>query len=179
MDHSISWPVWSFWKPLARTAVIAAMGASVIGCTLGQDELSREDKVAIGTIGGAVIGGLIGYELLGAGQGRYITALALGAAGSAGGALLAERLTEFDRTAMNETAFNTLQNGASGETATWDSTRTGTQGSITPLRTFLDSQGRICREYDAEVSVQGESVTGRETACMTKAGHWVVFASPS
>ena len=165
-------------SPLSRLLLAGTLGVAVAGCTLGQDELSREDQIAIGTVGGAVLGGLIGYEFFGGGDARYLYALGLGAAGAYGGALLADRLTEFDKTAMNETAYNTLQNGASGETATWNNGRTGTEGTITPLRTFLDTQGRICREYDAEISVQGETVAGRETACMTEAGHWVVFASP-
>lgn len=166
-------------KALSKLALVGCLSVAVAGCTLGQDELSRDDKIAIGTVGGAVLGGLIGYQFIGGGDARYLSALALGAAGAVGGGLLADRLTELDRTAMNETAYDTLQNGASGQTTTWQSGRTGTQGSITPLRTFLDTQGRICREYDAEVSVQGETVSGRETACMTEAGHWVVYASPT
>lgn len=167
-------------KSTMRTLVVACVLATALsGCTVGQDRLSREDQIAIGTVGGAAIGALVGFELFGGGEARYLAALGLGVAGGYGGALLADRLTEFDKTAMNETAYNALENGPSGATSTWQGTQNGTAGSITPIRTFLDSQGRICREYMAEMSVQGETVSGRETACKAEAGHWVVFASPN
>lgn len=164
------------WKRKSAALVLAG-GMALSGCTAGQDQLSREDKLAIGAVAGAVIGGLVGYEYFGGGNSRLLWAAALGAAGAYGGQMLADRLTKFDRTAMQETAYNTLSDGPTGETAHWENNNTGTHGSITPLRTYLDSQGRICRDYNATVSVGGDELDGRETACLTEAGHWVVFAT--
>lgn len=156
-------------------ALAAAMALSQTSCTTGQENLSREDKIAIGVISGFVLGGVLGYQMLGSGSSRMLLAAASAAGGAYGGKLLAERLTQYDKTAMHDTAYNTLTSGATGETATWQNADTGTHGSITPTRTYLDTQGRICREYDAQISVDGQVVQGRETACKAEAGHWVVF----
>lgn len=168
-------------KRIGVAALMAGLALAPAGCTTGQDNLSREDKVAIGTVAGAVIGGLIGYQVLSSSNDtvRLLAALGGAAAGSYGGKLLSERLTRFDKTAMQETAYKSLTEAPSGETSTWQNGSTGTHGSITPMRTFLDAQGRICREYDAKIAVDGETVQGRETACQTKAGHWVVYSSTS
>ncbi|MEQ8444131.1 MAG: RT0821/Lpp0805 family surface protein [Alphaproteobacteria bacterium] len=160
-------------------SLAAALTVSSAGCVTpgAGGEMSREDQIAIATVGGAVIGGLIGYEFFGTDDTRILFALGLGAAGAYGGQLLAQQLTRYDRTSMQETAYNTLSAGTTGETSTWQNTNTGTHGSITPRRTFLDSQGRICREYDAAISVDGQEVSGSETACLTDAGHWVVYST--
>lgn len=159
-------------------ALAASLAFSQAGCTAsGGDDLSADDKRAIGTVGGALLGALIGYEFLGGGQGRWLGALALGAAGAYGGQMLADRLTRFDKTAMQETAYHTLSDAPAGDSGAWANPNTGTNGSITPVRTFLDSQGRICREYEAEVQVDGETHTAREAACQTAAGHWVMYST--
>lgn len=176
--------------------VAAALLVSQTACTTGQDKLSPEDRAGIAITAGAILGGLIGYEVIGTGDNRVLWALGLGAAGALGGKVLAEGLNRNDRAAMQDTAYRTLSDGPTGQTATWSgaqpvpsTTASGqvtdgatngvangaAHGSITPLRTYLDSQGRICREYDAVIHVEGERVSGRETACLTEAGHWVVF----
>jgi surface antigen len=159
--------------------VAASMAFTSACASGGGGELSSEDKRAIGTIGGALTGAVIGYEYFGGGQGRWLAALVLGVAGAYGGQMLADRLTRFDRTAMKETAYHTLTDAPAGETGAWANPNTGTNGSITPIRTFLDSQGRICREYQAEIQVDGETHTAREAACQTAAGHWVMYATES
>ncbi len=78
---------------------------------------------------------------------------------------------------MEKAEYQSRKQERAGETATGQNKATGTHGSITPMRTFLNAQGRICREYDAQVNVDGNTVSGRETACLTEAGHWVVYAT--
>ncbi len=157
------------------TALVLAgsMSVATTGC-FNTDNMSREDKIAIGTVAGAVIGGLIGYNFLGAGTGQWVAALALGAAGAYGGRYVADRMTRWDKSAMQDTAFNTLTDSPAGDTGAWQNPETGTNGTITPLRTFLDNQGRICREYEAVLTMGGESFDGREVACRTATGDWVV-----
>lgn len=166
-------------RRLTALTLASTLAVSQVACTTGQENLSREDKIAIGVISGFVLGGVLGYQMLGSGSGRMLFAAAGAAGGAYGGKLLAERLTQYDKTAMHDTAYNTLTSGATGDTASWRNADTGTHGSITPTRTFLDAQGRICREYNAQVSVDGQIVQGRETACKAEAGHWVVFPTNS
>jgi len=167
-------------RPIRRLAALSlavSLTFTQVGCTTGQDELSREDKLAIGAVAGAIVGGLIGYEYFGNEDTRLLFALGLGAAGAYGGKMLADNLTRYDKTAMQETAYRSLTEAPAGETATWGDTTARANGSITPIRTFLNAQGRICREYDAQINVDGETLSGRETACQTEAGHWVVYAT--
>lgn len=154
-------------------ACAIGVGASTGGC-YNTDNFSREDKLAIGAVAGAVLGGFIGYHTLGSGTGQWLAALAVGAAGAYGGRYLADRLTTWDKAAMQETAFETLTSAPSGATATWKNQETGTNGTITPVRTFLDHSGRICREYEATLSLDGESHDGREIACRTVTGDWII-----
>ena len=164
-------------KRLTALALVGGLVLSQTACTTGDGELSADDKVAIATVAGAVVGGIVGYQFLGGEDTRLLWALGLGAAGAYGGKMLGEHLTRYDRTAMQETAYKSLTESPTGETAVWRNGNTGTNGSITPVRTYLDAQGRICREYDAQVNVAGDTVSGREKACLTEAGHWVVSAT--
>lgn len=169
-----------FRRRITVGALVAALASGSVGCTAsGDGRMSRDDKIAAGAIAGAVVGGLIGYELLGGGQGRYLGALFLGAAGAYGGSLLADRLTRWDKTAMQETAYNTLTETPAGETSTWRNAESGNGGTITPIRTYLNHEGRICRDYKATLSVEGEAFDGMETACRTESGAWVVRSGPT
>jgi len=168
-----------FRRRATALTLAVAIGVSATGCasTGSGNEMSREQQIALATVGGAVIGGLVGYEFFGTEDTRILFALGFGAAGAYGGQLLADQMTRYDRTAMQETAYNTLSSGTTGESSSWQNVDTGTHGSITPRRTFLDAEGRICREYDAVISVDGQEVSGSETACLTDAGHWVVYST--
>lgn len=150
-----------------------ALGLSTTGC-FNTDNMSREDKIAIGTVAGAIAGAFLGYNLLGAGTGKWVAALAVGAAGAYGGRFVTDRLTRWDKTAMQDTAFNTLTDAPAGNSGTWSNPETGTNGTITPMRTFLDDRGRICREYEATITMGGDSFDGREIACRTATGDWVI-----
>ena len=89
-------------RPLAARLCALALSASLLfsqaSCSTGQEELSRDDKLAIGAVAGAVVGGLIGYEYFGNDDTRLLWALGLGAAGAYGGKLLSDNLTRYDRT---------------------------------------------------------------------------------
>jgi surface antigen len=136
---------------------------------------SRDDKLASGTIAGAAAGALIGYQLIGGGAtGPWIAALVLGVAGGYAGYTVTDRLTLWDRQAMKETAYYSLTEAPAGETASWRNPDTGSNGTITPLRSYVDAEGRICRDYAATIYVEGENFDGQETACRNAVGAWVI-----
>ena len=164
---------------VARKTVAGALILGIVGCANQPlNKTSREDKIAIGAIAGAIVGGLIGYEAIGSGDGRYLSAIILGTAGAYGGSILADRLTRWDKTAMHETTYESLSESPSGETSKWSNSSSGNSGSITPIRTYLDEEGRICREYNASLIVDGEVVEGTETACRTETGAWIIRSTP-
>ena len=153
-------------------AVTILSGVVLQGCT-GIGTISRDDKLAQGAIAGAVVGGAIGYELLGSGSGQLV-GLALGAAaGSAGGYVLTERLTQLDLRVMNERTYQGLTNAPSGEPVAWSNPQSGNKGEITPLRTFLSRDGKLCRDYSRTITVAGETEQTVHTACRNGGGDWI------
>lgn len=161
----------AFLKRGLFTAMLVAVALSVASCG---SRTTREDKIAYGAIAGAVTGALVGFEFIGSGSGRWLGALALGAVGASAGKVVAERLTRWDRSVMQETAYGSLTTGPIGSTAAWRNPDTGTNGTITPLRTFLDERGRLCRDYNTTLELDGEFFDGDETACLLPGGDWVI-----
>lgn len=161
-----------FWSKKARAAISSIAILALAGCA-GIPK-TREDKVAVGTVAGAVAGGVAGYYLLGAGSGVWVAALVGAGGGAVGGYFLAERLTQWDRRMMQEKAYDALSNAPAGETVSWANPDTGTQGSMTPLRTFVDESGRMCRDYYATLRLEGEDFTAAQSACRTPTGAWII-----
>ncbi len=158
---------------LKMTGVAAALALTVTGCT-ASGSLDRDDKLAIGAVGGAVVGGLLGYELFGSGSGQLI-GLAVGAAGGAvGGYYLADRMTQADKRAMESSAYDALTNKAPGEGVSWVNPDSGNSGNVVSTRTFMAADGRLCRDYKTTVNVSGETVETVQTACRTDQGDWIV-----
>jgi len=157
------------------TKTLLAAGVACVllqGCT-GIGTISRDDKLAQGAIAGAVVGGALGYELIGSGTGQLV-GLALGAAaGSAGGYVLTERLTQLDLRVMNDKTYEGLTNAPSGESVAWSNPRSGNEGEITPLRTFLSRDGKLCRDYNRSITVAGETELSKHTACRNGLGDWI------
>ncbi len=161
----------------ARRTVAAAAALAVALSTAGciTSDSSRENKLAAGTLTGLGAGALFGYQMIGGGAtGPWVAAMVFGAAGAYGGYAVTDKLTRWDRQAMEETAYYSLSEAPAGDTATWRNADTGTNGTITPLRTFLDEEGRLCRDYRATVTLEGETYDGKETACRNTVGNWVV-----
>lgn len=159
-------------RRITALALCAALVFSTTGCITSDS--SRENKLAAGTLAGLAAGALLGYEFIGSGSGRWVAALVLGAAGAYGGYEVTDRLTRWDRQAMQETAYYSLSEAPAGQTASWRNPDTGTEGTITPLRSYLNGEGRMCRDYQATIQVEGESYDGKETACQNEVGAWVV-----
>lgn len=157
-------------------AMALVMGLSVSGCLNGQgfSRMSKEDKIATGTVAGMVAGGLIGYTMFGSGDGRWIAAAIIGALGAAGGYEVTQKLTAGDQQAMDKTAYHSLTEAPSGNGMKWSNMESGNSGDITPLRTYLSDDGRICREFKATVKVDGVEKETVQKACRNENGDWIV-----
>ncbi len=159
----------NFPKTLIAATVVCL---SVQGCT-GLGTISREDKLAEGAIAGALIGGALGYEFLGNGSGQLISLVVGAAAGAGTGFILADRLTQLDLRSMNKSTFDGLSSKPSGETVAWNNPDTGNSGEVTPLRTFLSNDGKLCRDYRRTVNIAGEVQHTTHTACRNGNGDWL------
>jgi surface antigen len=102
--------------------------------------------VAIGTLGGALIGSEIGRSMDQADHAAYQNAAAQ------------------------------AQTAPVGETITWNNPESGNYGSITPTREGVQSEtGAYCREYQQEIVVGGKAQQGYGQACRQPDGSWKII----
>lgn len=160
-------------KRISATILAAGMAGLLLqGCT-GIGTISREDKLAQGAIAGAIVGGALGYEVIGSGSGQLVGLVVGAAAGSGAGYVLADRLTQLDLRSMNKSTYEGLTSRPTGETVAWDNPDSGNSGEITPLRTFLSNDGKLCRDYRRTVNIAGEIQHTTHTACRNGRGDWL------
>ena len=129
-------------------------------------------KQGVGTVGGAVLGGLAGSQI-GGGSGQL---WATGAGVLLGGLLGSEIGSSLDRADMayarqaNQRAYS----APVGETVSWNNPETGNYGTVTPTRDGYSSAGRYCREYQQTIVVGGRNESAYGTACQQPDGSWEI-----
>lgn len=79
---------------------------------------------------------------------------------------------EADRMAFAQFVAQALERRLSGETVAWQNARSGSSGSVTPVRTFRNADGEWCREYREEVNLAEEYRARRAIACRSPEGEW-------
>ena len=71
-----------------------------------------------------------------------------------------------------QTRIEALERMLSGDTLTWANEGSGSEGSITPLRTYQTPDGRWCREYHERTSSQTSEDERLSIACRDSEGRW-------
>lgn len=127
-------------------------------------------KQTVGTVLGGVAGGLAGSRF-GGGSGKLVAVgvgTLLGAAlGSAAGASMDRADVTYARRA--ETS---AYSAPMGQTIRWNNPQNGNWGSYTPMRDGTGPYGEYCREFQTNISVDGQLQTGTGTACRQPDGTW-------
>ena len=77
-----------------------------------------------------------------------------------------------DRTIAASALSRALETQVSGNIASWRNPDTATSGTITPIRTYRNPDGRYCREYRQAVMRDDESEETLGLACRTGEGTW-------
>ncbi len=124
----------------------------------------------MGAATGAAAGGLIGAAAGGGTEG-IIGGVLLG--GLLGGAV-GDALDQRDRELAYQSNQAALENYQVGQTSTWTNPDTGNSGTTTPTRTYQDSGGQYCREYQQTITVGGETEQAYGTACRQPDGSWQI-----
>lgn len=132
------------WQENKKT-IIGGVGGAAAGGLLA----SAFDANTAGIVGGALLGGLIG-----------------GAIGN--------RMDAADRREARHAAQNALEKNRSGTAAKWNNPDSGNYGSFTPLNSLQESDGRHCREYSHQVTINGRTEQAYGTACRQPDGNWQV-----
>lgn len=157
-------------RPMQHVLVLA-IAFGVAGCASDPGQRS-EQKAAASTVGGAVVGGLVG-NMFGGGTGRVLMTVAGTVAGGFVGNHIYRRnaKSEYEKDA----AQRALNQAASGQQVTWTDPRTQESGYFVALNTKRMTDGKLCRDFKRGLSVGGEQVdetTG--TACKNDKGEWDV-----
>jgi surface antigen len=146
------------------------LAAMVLLVFLGTACANMGPKTAIGGATGAAAGGLIGHAA-GGGTAGIIGGVLLG--GLLGGAI-GNALDQRDQELAMRAAQNSFENSRTGTQSSWQNPDSGNSGTITPTRTYENSGGQYCREYQQTVTVGGERQDAYGTACRQSDGSWQV-----
>jgi surface antigen len=154
---------------MRRLAIILAIPLALTACENGNQ------KQTAGTVIGAVAGGLLG-STIGKGAGRTAAIVAGAAIGGLAGNQLGAALDERDRERAAYSTQAALESNRTGQPTAWRNPETGNSGSTTPTRTYTDTGGQPCREYQTTVTVAGKQQQAYGTACRDADGSWRIVS---
>ncbi len=162
--------------PSRRSAPAAVVLALVSALALGACSTGNAGpKQTGGTVIGAVAGGLAG-SAFGRGEGRLIMTGLGTLLGAYIGSEVGQSLDRADRLAASQTAHETFEYAPTGTTRTWANPDSGNYGTVTPTRTYQQSDGGYCREYQQTVTVGGKTEDAYGTACRQPDGSWKIVS---
>lgn len=134
-----------YWRPHRHGGDNALFG-TVIGAALGAiigDSVSQGHGKAAVIVGGAVVGGIIGNRI-----GRSM-----------------DEADQHHVTVVLETS-------RTGRSVEWSNTDNGNRYTMTPTRTYQNSEGADCRDYTLWGWIDGYEEKLHGTACRAEDGNW-------
>ncbi|MDP6563914.1 MAG: RT0821/Lpp0805 family surface protein [Alphaproteobacteria bacterium] len=155
---------------MMRIGSFAAIGLIVFSLTACQE---GGQKQTFGTILGGITGAVAGAQV-GKGSGQLAAVAAGTLLGAFLGAEIGKSLDRADRVAMEQTTQNALEQSRSGSSLSWRNPDTGHHGTVTPQDVRETSSGRICRQYEQTVTIDGKTESANGTACRQNDGSWKV-----
>jgi len=148
-----------------KKIMVASLSLSVFlaGCTQVTNE-------GVGTVGGGVVGGLLGSQI-GGGSGR-VAAIAGGALiGAFLGGKIGQYMDRQDRMEMQ----HALETAPVGKSVNWTNPDNGNQYSVQPTRTYYANE-QPCREYITHAVIGGKTQQIYGKACRQADGTWKVVS---
>jgi surface antigen len=153
---------------LTRAVAAVFLAASLTACTQTGPG-GPGPREGVGTLTGAVAGGLIGSQI-GGGSGRVVAG-ALGAvAGGLLGNAIGRSLDEQARQQAYAAEYRALEHGAPGAPVAWR--HDDYYGTVTPGPYSERSGYARCREYAHTIYIDGRPETARGVACRQSDGTW-------
>jgi surface antigen len=150
------------------TLSVAAL--ALVGCQQGAGP-----KQQMGTVGGAVLGGLAG-SAVGGGTGRLWATGAGVLLGSLIGSNIGQSLDRADRQYMSQTTQTALESGQAGRPVEWKNPDSGNYGTVVPQKAYQENN-TYCREYSQNIVVGGKTERAYGTACRQPDGSWQIVNS--
>ena len=129
-------------------------------------------KQSVGTLGGAVAGGVLGSQV-GKGSGQ-LWATGVGTLiGAMVGSEVGKSLDKADMAYARQAETSAL-NSPVGEEIHWNNPNSGHSGYVETVREGQSTAGRYCREYQHTVMVGGQQQQAYGTACQQPHGAWEI-----
>lgn len=154
-------------KRTMRGLALAPVLAVLAGCA-GENQPGLGE--VIGTVGGAVAGGVLGNRV-GDGSGQKFAIAAGAILGGLAGNWIGRNVDENVRRKAGEAEVAALE---SGESITWaEGPDTGT---VEIGRTGRNDRGETCREFTHTVQIGGREEQAYGTACRDEAGDWKIVS---
>lgn len=153
-----------------KLIVAVALGLTVAACE------GAGQKQQVGTVLGGVAGAVAGAQF-GGGRGQLAATAAGALLGALVGSEVGKSLDRADRLAMQQTAQRTLEDEPTGTTGEWRNPDSGNAGTITPTRTYQNTDGQYCREYQQTITVGGQVEEAYGTACRQPDGTWQIVSN--
>ncbi|MEQ1789894.1 MAG: RT0821/Lpp0805 family surface protein, partial [Rickettsiales bacterium] len=132
------------------------------------------NKRDVGTLAGAIGGGVIGHNI-GGGAGQTVATIAGTLLGGAIGNSVGGSLDNADMAAYSQASSHALETVPAGQSLPWKNPQTGNYGSVTPAGYYQNSNGQYCREYTQTIVVGGKKQSGHGTACRQPDGSWKII----
>ncbi len=136
-------------------------------CSVSLVSCSSMNNQDVGTVSGAVAGGLLG-STIGGGSGQL---LAIGAGTLVGaylGGSIGKSMDDQDKMRMN----SALESNNVGQPAYWRNNRTDTTYKVTPVKNVKVQGNSYCREYRTTADIGGKTQQMYGTACRQPDGSW-------
>ncbi len=152
-----------------RIIIAGAMTAALAGCAQpGYGPYGGAGpKQQIGTLSGAVAGGLAGAQF-GNGTGRLWATGAGVLLGALAGNNIGRSLDRADQQYLSQASYRSFETGAPVE---WRNPDSGNSGMVAPGRSY-QSGNSYCREYTQTVNIGGRAERAYGTACRQPDGSW-------
>ena len=153
-----------------RIPAALLLAGSLAACQSGPGYQGTGGGAALGTLGGAVAGGLIGNQF-GGGRGRTVATIAGTLIGGLIGNQVGQYLSQQDQVYAQNTAMQSLE---TRQPSSWTNPETGARGTFTPQPAYTHDQfGRLCTTYEHNIYLaDGRPFTDRGTMCKQDNGDW-------
>jgi surface antigen len=151
---------------LKGVALVALVAILTTGCAT----MEANPKTTIGAVGGGTVGGLIAAAA--GGSPAVIAASVIG--GILVGGLVGNLLDERDKKMAAEAAQKALESAPTGKPVAWQNPDSGHAGTVTPVKTYQTADGKHCREYETNVTIDGKQEKAFGKACRQPDGNWQI-----
>jgi surface antigen len=162
-------------KRISSVAIVLTGALALAGCQTSSDPYASNSGIGVGqgvgTVGGAVLGGIAGNQF-GGGRGQVAATIAGAVIGGFLGGAVGQQIDTNDRDRARRAQLAAVQTGNS---RSWRGESSDAYGSVEPGEIYTSSSGR-CREYTHTIFIGGRPQQGRGTACQNADGQWEIVS---